>query len=91
MSLSRLAVLAAAVVPAVMAYKKYQHNSDHYDKKFKDIKDSLYHSTCADLKVTKEQKDEIKSVLKAHKDAVSQEIKDILKPKQKDVVDKATS
>lgn len=91
MNLSKLAILAATAIPAVLAYKKYNQNSEHYNKKFNDIKDSLYNSTCADLKVTREQKDEIKNVLKTHKDAVTEEIKEILKPKQKDVVDKATS
>lgn len=91
MNLSKLVILAATAIPAVLAYKKYNQNSEHYNKQFKDLKESLCNSTYTDLKVTKEQKDEIKNVFKTHKDAVAQEIKEILKPKQKDVVDKVTS
>lgn len=88
MKLSKLAVLVATVVPAVLAYKKYQKNPDYYDEKVKSFKDTLSCCSYEDLKVSKEQQKEIKDVIKSHTDAVSKEIKDILNAKQKEVVDK---
>lgn len=80
---SKIALLIATTIPAVLAYKKYNSNKEHYDEviknKFDDIKDYVKKTAkCAETET-----DKVVDIIRKHEEKAQAEIKEFFEKEKK--------
>lgn len=80
---SKIALLIAAAIPTVLAYKKYESNKEHYDKILKEKFDDMKHCLKDTVKCAETETNKVIDIITKHEEKAKADIKEFFENEKK--------